>query len=870
MKDFQNINPPRLAVWILRKLLRNDLLEEVEGDLEEKFFSVLSKSNKRKAKLNYWKQVLLYMRPFAIKKTKSNYSKYSIMFIYTIKLAFRNFLKHKSSFLINLGGLSTGLACVIMIYLWVNDELQMDKFHKLDKQLHQVLLNHEESGKLNTQPSTQGILADALESEVPEVLMAVEDTDPTWFGDNFSLENDKKNIKAIGKFSGDQYFEMFSFELLHGDASIVLDDKKSVVISESLARKFYQNPEYAIGETLTWNLLQFNDKVKVTGVFKDLPNNSSESFDFIIPFQNFKDLVGDGMNWGNYNAMTYATLREGTDLASLNERLGPFVKKKAEGSNVNVFMRPYSDQHLYNKYENGKLVGGRIFYVRLFSLIALFILGIACINFMNLSTAKASRRLKEVGVKKAIGADRKLLIFQYLGESIMLSLIALVVALLIVILLLPQFNVITGKYLTLSFDPIALLIMFGITLITGLLSGSYPALYLSSFQPTEILRGKLQSKFGELWIRRGLVVFQFSLSVILIVSVLVVHRQIEFAQTTPLGYERDNVILFPKEGKANDNLDLMLSELRNIPGVAYASASNHKVVQKSGFTTGVEWEGKNPEVETRFENVASYYDFIEAMGFEIVNGRSFSREFNNEGNSVLFNETAIAEMGFTNENAVGRTIKVWGNDVTIIGVVKDFQMQSVHDKVSPVLFRFDPTFLPNMVVKMQEGQEKETLARLNKFYEDFNPGYAFQFEFMDVEYQSLYQAEEKVAYLSKYFAILAILISCLGLFGLTSFTAERRSKEIGIRKILGSGNWRILVLLSTDFTKMVVSAIVIGLPISYFLVRQWLDEFALRIELQFWFFAVAGIAALAIAWLTVGIQTVKVSKINPVDQLRNE
>ncbi|HYE55368.1 MAG TPA: FtsX-like permease family protein, partial [Chitinophagaceae bacterium] len=417
------------------------------------------------------------------------------------------------------------------------------------------------------------------------------------------------------------------------------------------------------------------------------------------------------------------------------------------------------------------------------------------------------------------------------------------------------------------FDPQLILAFLAITLIAGILSGSYPALYLSSFNPVTVLKGMLKHKGGELWVRKGLVVFQFAISVILIVCVLVTYKQIGYIQNKNLGYTKDNIIYLEKEGKVASNLETFLSEAKAIPGVLNAAAIGQNLVgSPQSNTMGVEWPGKAKDANVQFYNVGVHFDLIETLGIQIVQGRSFSRNFGAEDSKIIFNEAAIKIMGLT--DPIGKTIKLWDKDMQIIGVAKDFHFETLHENVKPLFFRLAPENAMGIMIKIKAGSEKETLASLGSFYSRFNPGFIFDYKFLDEDYQAQYISETRVAILSRYFAGLAILISCLGLFGLAAFTAERRFKEIGIRKTLGSSDFNIIYLLSRDFTFMVITSIVIALPVSYLLTKRWLDSFQYRISLEVWYFIGAGIAALIITWITVGIQALKATRINPVQCLR--
>ncbi|MFM9838055.1 MAG: ABC transporter permease [Cyclobacteriaceae bacterium] len=786
------------------------------------------------------------------------------MLHHNLLLIFRNFKRFKSTFFINLIGLSTGLACTLLIYLWVNDELNIDKFHEKDNQLFQVMQNEHNEESIETSEETPSLLAEALMQEMPEVEYAVSSTNAAWHG-KFNLAVNNEQVKAIGQFASKDFFSVFSYELIQGDKNKVLLDKNAIVISEELAEKLFNTTENVIGKTIEWQAMNQKNHSIISGVFRNISPNSSKQFDFVLSFDFFPRAR---MTWGSYDAITYVVLKAGVDVDEFNAKIKNLVKSKSEGSNVTLFAQSYSEKYLHGPYENGKQSGGRIEYVKLFSIIAIFILAIACINFMNLSTAKASRRIKEVGIKKAIGAGRKTLISQYLGESMTMAFVSLIIGLIIVQVFLPQFNLITGKQLALDFDRGLILSALGITLFTGLIAGSYPALYLSGFNPAIVLKGKLNSSIGELWARKGLVVFQFALSVIFIVSVVVVYKQIEFAQTKNLGYDKEHILYFEKDGKLIESLDAFLGEVKNIRGVKNASSIRHSMVESYSYTTEISWEGKNPDAKIPFENVRVNYDMIETLGIQLASGRAFSRDFASDTSAIILNEAAIQVMGI--KDPVGKTMKLWDEEKRIIGVAKNFHFESLHENIKPFLFRLAPSETRTIMVKLESANEKEVLEKIQSLYQKYNPNAVFDYNFLSTAYQAQYIAEKRVATLSQYFAGLAILISCLGLFGLAAFTAERRIKEIGIRKILGSSEFGIVYLLSNDFTKIVLAAIAIALPVSYFIAAQWLGSFAFKIELQWWYFIGAGFLALMIAWLTVGSQALKAARANPVKSLRSE
>jgi ABC-type antimicrobial peptide transport system permease subunit len=485
---------------------------------------------------------------------------------------------------------------------------------------------------------------------------------------------------------------------------------------------------------------------------------------------------------------------------------------------------------------------------------------------MNLSTARASRRTKEVGIKKALGVKKQSLIAQFMSESILVALISLVVAVIIVWLVLPEFNDITDKKIALDFSLLQMSFFLGITIFTGIISGSYPAFYLSSFNPVKVLKGELRTSLGELWIRRGLVIVQFFLSVVLIVSVLVIYSQIDFVQSKNLGYNKENILYFSTEGRVQENIETFLQELKKQPGVVGASTMGHNFSGRNNNTMGLDWEGKDPDANILFENVRVNYEMLETIGIQMVEGRTFSKAFSTDTSKIIINEAALRVMGL--DDPIGR---LWDEvDLEIIGIAKDFHFQSLHEPVNPLFFVVNPENTWYVMTRIEAGREKETIARLTDFYQEYNPGFTFDYQFLDDNYQRMYAAELRVSALSKYFAGLAIIISCLGLLGLAAFTAERRIKEIGIRKALGSSSFNILLLLTGDFTKMVLIAICLALPVSYWAIQTWLERFTFRIDLEVWFFLIAGVLALLIAWLTVGSQAIMAARVNPAKCLKDQ
>ncbi len=792
------------------------------------------------------------------------------MLSHLLRVIYRGYQKNRGSFLINLIGLSTALTCVLFIYLWVNDELSVDAFHEKDRQLYQAVVNLQTSNGVLTSGGSPPLLGPALLKEMPEVEEAAY-TNVSFFNTEGMITRDEARLLARGLFASENLFDILSYELIEGDPGRVLSGKNNIVISRDLAEKLFPSTRDAMGQTLMWNVpvWDIDDVFQVSGVFEPPPTNATKQFDAVVLYDWMSDSDPNAALWPGGYAETYLVMKEGANIERFNEKIADFLKDKHPArENTTLFVQRYSERYLQGTYKEGVLVGGRITYVRLFSIIALFILAIACVNFMNLSTARAALKKKEIGVKKTIGASRRLLILQFLGESTILASLSMGVALLLVYLLAPHFNAIMGKQLALDINMNFVLLLTGIALVTGLGAGSYPALYLSGFTPQTLLKKSIPHAPGEQWIRKGLVIFQFTMTVMFIVGVLVIHNQLRYTQEKNLGYERDNVISFGRGPLENEQQnDALLAEIRQIPGVLRVSNMAGTIQWGQDNQSGYSWRGEEDDRRIAFKSPRIGYDVIETLDMEMLAGRSFSREMNDDASKIIINESALELMGL--EDPVGSVIQYGEETRQIIGVVRDFNYGSLHQPIEPLIFRFRE-FGGNFIVKVRAGTEERTLSQLEEVYASFFPGYDFEYSFMDDDYQALYASENVVATLSKYFSILAILISCLGLLGLAMFVVERRTKEIGIRKILGSSEWGILYLLSRSFLSMVVIAILIALPISYIVANRWLNAFAYRIELSVWFFAVAAVATLLITWFTVSVHTIKAAWANPADSLRYE
>ncbi len=858
--------PPRFAISFLRFFCKLDYMPDIEGDLFQLYTRRVEESGKKKADLLFYKDVLLLFRPgiirsFVLIKTPNSME----ILKHNLLISLRNHLKYKSFFLINLLGLTSGLACVLFIYLWVNDEVSMDQYHTNKDRLYQYMENVDQGNGMITRITSAGPTAQALEEEYPEVEKAVT---TSWIT-NYNLSWEDNNTKADGIYVSKNYFDLFSLDIIEGDKNKLLKDKNNIILSDEIALRFFGDSQDIIGKMIE---VDRNTLYQVAGIFKKLPATSSLQYDFILTFEHFWDNNEWVQNWYNTAPRTYLLMKEGADIDDFNKKIHDLVREKTEGNakHRSPFVAKFSDRYLYGKYENGKVAGGRIEYVKMFSTIAIFILLIACINFMNLSTARASRRLKEVGVKKTIGANRGILVFQYLVDSFMLVIIAMVVAYLLVWLILPSFNQIVDKNLFLTPDYQLVVGSLLVICITALLSGIYPAFYLSKFKPIQVLKGGNNKSTGESWARKGLVTFQFTLSVVLIASVIVVYEQISYTQTKNLGYNNDNVLIMSVEGALNDSskFHTFLSELSTKPYLKNVAGSNHDMTGHNGGTYGVQWQGKDPNDRTEFENMQITPNFIETMDIELKEGRAFIPNSQSESDKIIFNEAAIAFMGL--ENPIGKTVQLWDNQVEIIGVVKNFHFDSFHEAVKPIFFILRNHHTRNIMVKLEADKLQESIQSISELHETFNPGVNLGYKFLDDEYQKLYEAENRVSILSGYFAAIAIIISCLGLFGLAAFTLERKGKEIGIRKIFGSSSIDLTVKLTNELTKSVLISIVIGLPLSYFMLNNWLENFAYKINLEWWFFFIAGFLTFLIAILTVGFQALKASLFDPILLLKDD
>jgi len=785
-----------------------------------------------------------------------------------LKIAWRNLIKNKAHSFINIAGLSVGLACSLLILLWVQNELSMDQYHTNGKRLYSVYETQYVDNKIEGQYSTPGLLPEELKKQIPEI----EASTGIINGEENTFQVGDKVLKMNGSDASADYFKMFSIPLLQGNAQTALNSPVSLSISRKMARAFFGSPEAAIGKTIRYdNRKNFT----ITGVYEDLPNTSSQKYDYLMNWYNYVEENQWVKSWGNNGPATVIMLRPDADAGLVEKKITHFLDNLNKSQKKGTFteelgLQRFGDGYLQGNFEHGKPQGGRMEYVRLFTIVAIFILLIACINFMNLTTARSVKRAREIGVRKVVGAVRSVLIKQFIGESLLVTSLAVIVALVLLTLLLPVFNQITHKEIELPFDqPLFWLKLAGITLITGLVSGSYPALFLSSFNPVKVLKGALKLDTSSTLFRKGLVIFQFALSVILITATIIVSRQMAYIQSKNLGYDRENLIYIPMNGELITKYSTFKDEASGLPGIQSVTRITNNPTNIQNWTGDVSWIGKDPNVIIQFTQVSVGYDFAKTMKLTMLAGRDFSKAFPTDSVGYLINEAALKRIKYT--DPIGKPLTFWDKKGTIVGVIKDFHFASMHDQIKPLVIRLkEDEKYGSVLVKTQPGKTREALAGLETLTKQINPAFPFTYNFSDQEYQKLYQNEQIVTQLSNAFAFLAIFISCLGLLGLAMFTAEQRLKEIGIRKVLGASVGSLLTLLSMEFLVLVVIALLVALPVSWYGMSKWLQAFAYRTPMQWWMFGMAGGIIVIVAMLTVSFQAVKAALVNPIKSLRSE
>ncbi|WP_031525980.1 ABC transporter permease [Dyadobacter crusticola] len=781
-----------------------------------------------------------------------------------LKIAWRNLWKNKTFSLINILGLALGMGCSLLIMLWVQDEVKMDRFHANDERLFSIMENQFYSGTISTFAATPGVLAEAIVKDIPEIEMA---SQVLWEEEPVMMVKDVFDNEK-GRYVQGDFLNMFSFELSQGDKKTALKRPDGVVISRKLADKYFKGQD-PMGKTIR---VDNKDDVIVTGVLKEIPTYASMKFDFLMSYDRWLKQNKWASEWGNNGPRCVVLLARNADPERVSAKIKDYIKTKNKDSNVELFLVNYGKSYLYSRWEAGKQNGGRIEYVRMFTIVAIFILVIACINFMNLATARSVKRAKEVGLRKVVGAYRSSLVGQFMGESILITFLSLLFALLIVVLLIPAFNNLTEKKLALDFlNPFLWLLLFALTIITGIVAGSYPAIFMSSLNPVTILKGALKFKPSATYFRQGLVVFQFGLSILLILAMIVIYRQIDYIQNKNLGFARENLLYIPDIEKGMEgNFTSFKQALENEPGIKSVTHAQSSLLDIGSSTMGVSWPGKDTTQQLLFSVNPAGYDFVKTMGIQLLDGRDFSRDYGTDSLNYLINEAAAAKIGY--KDPVGKELTMWGKKGKIIGLMKNFHMGSLHVPIEPLIVNLQParSVWGVALIRTGAGQTDLAIRNIEKLFKQYNPGLPFKYQFADEEFGNQYKAENVVSKLSNYFAFLAIFISCLGLFGLAAFTAEQRTKEIGVRKVLGASISNLVGMLSADFIKLVGIAALIAFPIAGYFMQSWLEKYAYRIDLEWWYFLVAGIAALIIALVTVSFQAIKAALMNPVKSLKSE
>ncbi|WP_396636667.1 ABC transporter permease [Maribacter sp. R77961] len=806
------------------------------------------------------------------------------MFKNYLKIAARNLIKNKTYSLINIGGLALGLAVAMFIGLWVNEEISFNSNFENHDRIAQVLMNKTDNGETRTRYTQPYPLAEELSNlysdDFKYVVMS------SFPGDNvFSVK--EKNLNQYGAFMQEDALRLFSLKMLKGNYN-ALNDPNAIILSVSAAKALFGD-EKAIGETL-----QLNNDVVVTvkGIFEDLPDNSnifesiaafseSKKLDFIAPWSLYISMndwvktARDQKLWDNNSYQVYVEVSEQTTISSVSDKikntLYEHVPEVTQKSNPQIFLHAMNDWHLRSSFKNGVLSGGAIQYVRMFGIICVFVLLLACINFMNLSTARAQRRAKEVGIRKTVGSNKNQLIAQFLLESFFVTCCSSLLASTLVVLLLPVFNQLTDKQIVFPIlKPLFWGISLGLIALTSLFSGCYPALYLSSFIPGEVLKGNLQTGKSAMSFRKVLVVIQFVVSIVLVSGTIVVNQQIQHSKNRPIGYDQNGLIMVEKTteelaGKYN----VLREALLNSGAVVEMAESSSPVTEVWNSNGGYEWQGKDPNFTT---NIVSFYvshDYGKTVDWQVRQGRDFSREFSSDSTAYILNEAAVAYMNL--QDPVGKTIRWYDGEHKVIGVVKNLLTESPFEPVKQAVYSINYNQANWINLKLSpEKSIVQSLERIETEFSKFAPNVPFEFQFVDNAFGNKFQAEERMRKLSWIFAILAIFISCLGLFGLSIFTTETRTKEIGIRKILGATIWSLFKMLSRDLMLLILVAGLIAVPFAYYMMQRWLENYAYRISVPWWIFGVAISFVMLIALFTISYQTTKAAVVNPVNSLHKE
>jgi ABC-type antimicrobial peptide transport system permease subunit len=782
-----------------------------------------------------------------------------------LKIAFRNLLKNKGFSFINILGLAVGMASAILILLWIQNEVSYDQFHEKKDRIYEVWNKDTFSNKLQCWNTTPKVFARTAERDLPEIEQV---TRVNWRNSYLFSIGDKK-LTVKGNVVDSNFFNMFSFPLVKGDPNTVLKDMYSIVLTEKTAKSFFGNEE-PIGKVVRIN---DKDNFTVTGVVKDLPNNTRFDFEFLLPWAYLRKTGGDDENWGNNSTRNYVLLKQNATLASVESKLRNIRKKYNKDwiDKGEMFLYPISHWRLYSRFTNGKEDGGLIDFVKMFGVIAAFILLIACINFMNLSTARSEKRSKEVGIRKVVGATKSSLIGQFLGESILIAFIAGLFALLIVQLTLPAFGSLTDKRLFIDYSNIYFWLVFvGFILFTGIIAGSYPAFYLSAFKPVKVLKGSLFRKNSVISPRKVLVVLQFTFAIILIICTAIVREQIEHAKNRETGYNKNNLIFHSLTGDLGKNYPLVKNELLTAGIATSVAKTSAPITEGWSDSWGFEWAGKAPDDKTDFDRFAADEDLGATVGLQFVKGRDFDlKQYPTDSTGIILNESAVKIMGF--KDPVGQIVKDDGINWHVVGVIKDFIIQSPYQPTKPMCIEGAKGWFNVMHIKLNDkNSTADNLRRAEVIFKKYNPQYPFEYRFIDEDYAAKFKSEQRTGTLAALFAGLTIFISCLGLFGLAAYMAESRVKEIGVRKVLGASVTSITSLLSKDFIGLVIISFILASPVAWWFMNNWLQNYPYHVTIGWWIFVMAATLSIMIALLTVSYHAIRAAMANPVKSLRTE
>jgi putative ABC transport system permease protein len=780
-----------------------------------------------------------------------------------ILVTLRNIFKHKGYAFINITGLALGMACCLLISIWVLDELSYDRFHENAADLYRVEENQHYSGRVYHVTVTPYPLGPALKEEIAGIK---DTTRVVWAGGQLFRYGDKAFFESDIRAVDPSFLRMFTFPLVSGDKDTALDAPHSLVISEETAEKYFPD-EDPLGRVITVNnTVEFT----VTGVMRDVPHNSYLQFDMLVPYAYLEKGGRTNQNFGSNSILTFVQLEPGVTKAQVDENIFGFIRTKNPQSRTDLELMPFTRIHLHQHFGFEKTMGAAG-YVYIFSIIALFVLIIACINFMNLATARSAKRAKEVGLRKVVGALRGHLIRQFYGESVIFAVIALILAVGIVTLLLPAFSSLAEKDLSWNVSGVSGILfgLIGITLFTGIVAGSYPALFLSAFQPVKVMRGSLKSGAGAVHFRRILVVFQFVLSILLIIGTTVVYKQLTFMQNRNLGWDKEHLIYILLRADIKQSYQALKDELVKDSRILGVTGSSHLPSNIGSNSGGARWDGKDPEQQVLIGQSVVDFDYVETLGIEIVEGRSFSRENKSDlAKAFLINEEVAQLMG--KESAVGERFSFMGINGQVVGVMKNFHFKSVKDVIEPLAIAVVPQRLEVMLIRLTPGDLPAALSAVESVWRRVIPEYPLDYRFMDDVFDRMYRSESRIGTLLNYFTGLAVLIACLGLFGLASFTAEQRTKEIGIRKVLGASVSQVTTLLCREFFLLVLIANVLAWPLAYFGMKRWLDNYAYRTELGWLIFAAALVLAVVVALASVSFQALRAASAHPARALKYE